>query len=62
MNALEELLTAGERLEHCIQPDCPSPPWLCELHPDRIDFACSHGHFWQVPRTNAAPAQSSQEQ
>jgi hypothetical protein len=50
MAALSELLTVGERIDKCVEPGCPSPPWLARLGPEAIVYACSHGHHWEVAR------------
>ena len=54
MEALTELLTVGERVDHCVEPDCPSPPFLSSLELHKIAYACSHGHSWEVPRRREA--------
>lgn len=54
MGALSELLTVGERIDKCVEPGCPSPPWLARLRPEAIEYACSHGHHWEVARNTSS--------
>jgi phosphotransferase system HPr-like phosphotransfer protein len=48
--ALDELLTCGPRFESCVRPDCPSSPLLVGYTDERIFYACSHDHEWDIER------------
>ena len=52
MMAITELFSCGNRVDHCPQADCSSPPILISFTQETIEYACSNGHDWEVGRAD----------